>query len=112
MKHDVNEKWFYYLYPFWSLTEFHRRDGFLYPREDFRERKRIKSKGSEFTKLTEQFYTFKIWCLQIMAPLTVHFEARIWTQVSWINISIENSSPRIVTFKVAVTGTSTAFQRL
>ena len=29
----------YYLYPFWSLTEFQGSDGFLYPREDFREDK-------------------------------------------------------------------------
>ena len=74
--------------------------------------KRIKSKGSEFTKLTEQFYTFKIWCLQIMAPLTVLLEARIWIQVSWVNISTESSSPRIVTFKAAVTGTSIVLQWL
>ena len=39
-----------------------------------------------------------------MAPLTVLLEARIWIQVSWVNISVESSGPRIATCKVAVAG--------
>lgn len=62
----------------------------------FQRRERTESKSSELTRLTEKFYTFKIWCLPIMALLTIPLEARIWTQKNWTNILIESTSPCIV----------------
>lgn len=61
--------------------------------------KRTESKITDLTKLTEQFYTFKIWFLQIMALQVIIFEAGIWTQINRTNISVESTSLCIVAFQ-------------